>query len=179
MATTVRLYWRIFAACAIPYGLGMGIYFALTRGLARGVAAGAMAGFLFGVVMSATLGTLAILKTRRAGPDALRVAQDRTVEVRGTREGVLERVRKALAQLPLARHVRVTRTGDVVEAKVGTSWRSWGEVVIARVADATPEGRLVHLTSRPRLRTTVVDYGKSHANLEAVANALRSQPSAS
>lgn len=141
--------------------------------LDRAPRAGLLAGLLFGAVMSATLGTLALLATRRQGAGALPVRQHRRIELRGARDDVMRQVVEAVSRIPRAGQPKVDAAGGAVEVRTAWSWKSFGEVVTARVEAAGPGLQVVHLESRPRLRTTVVDYGANAANADAAMALLQ------
>ncbi|MXG90325.1 hypothetical protein [Nocardioides flavescens] len=57
-----------------------------------------------------------------------------------------------------------------VQLKIPVTWRSWGERVEVHACSA-PEGSgwtEVEVTSRSRLRTTVLDWGENRANVETL-----------
>jgi hypothetical protein len=180
--TAFSLYLQIFVKTAIPFGLAMAFLYAL-HGVVTGrgvesvlvrVATGLAGGALFGLAMSAIMGTLTVWSTRGSGHEALAVVQERVVEVRGELRDVVERVRAAVADLPGAQEPFIDAHGRRVESRIGWSWKSWGEIVIAKVESAPGGGHAVRVTSRPVWGLTVVDYGKGYANVEAVERALMS-----
>jgi hypothetical protein len=57
-------------------------------------------------------------------------------------------------------------------ARTRLSWRSFGENVTVELnGDATAP--VAHISSRPVIRTTLIDYGKGRRNVQQVAAALR------
>ncbi len=179
-AEAARLYGTIFVATGIPFGFVMAGVFAAfgylraaAPGALTGVGAGLATGILFGLAMSAVLGTLALRVTRGLKPGALAVRQERTVDVAGSRAEATERARAALAAIPGARPPTLDDAAGSLETRVGPDWRSWGEVVTARLTQSSPGLFRVCVRSRPRWWTTVVDYGKGFRNVEAVVAALK------
>lgn len=90
---------------------------------------------------------------------------------------------------PYEAHQLVVRTFEQMPAKIiqdGPShvvartrlnWQSWGEVLSA---DLQPSGAAtaVVIQSRPRLQTTIADYGRNQDNITRITDALqRSDPS--
>lgn len=172
----VRLFLTLFLVGGVAFGVFFGV---LIGGSIAWMAGGAealeetlalvpMAGLVFGAVMSLVLGTVEVLATRRQGPHALRVRQERRGPLDGTREEALERVAEAIAALPRAGKPRVDAVAGTVKARTRWSWPSFGEVVTARVEPYAPGGWTVVIESRPRLGTTLIDYGANAANADAV-----------
>lgn len=175
------MYVRIFLCTGISFGLVecavQAILVGSRRGwdaaLDQGLRAGLLAGLLFGAAMSATLGTMALLATRRQGTGALLVRQQRRIELRGARDDVIRTVAGALSRIPGAGGPRFDALAGLVEVRTAWSWKSFGELVTARIEAAGPGLHLVHVESRPRLRTTIVDYGANAANADAALALLQ------
>jgi hypothetical protein len=122
---------------------------------------------IFGTVMAALLGTLAVWRQR--GQDGtLSPRQTATVLVPSA-DAVGERVRAALASLP-ARVLADDGRGRL-QARTRVTWRSWGEHITVTIDDASPTTRVM-IASRPRLASTVVDYGKAHENIDHLVAGL-------
>ena len=178
--TVLGFYVSIFLRTGVPFGIFMGL-FALLRAvpsqpwseaLGRAGLVCLLGGAFFGVTMSLTLGTMGLALCGHRGPAGLAVLQRRVVEVHGDRQMVVQRVLTALAALPRAQQPTLDASWNLAEVKVGWSWKSWGEVVSARVESDASETHRVYVESRPRLGTTVVDYGKGASNVEAVVAAI-------
>lgn len=54
--------------------------------------------------------------------------------------------------------------GERLELLIGGSWKSWGERVVVQLKAAST-GTSIHVTSTPRVATTLVDYGKGRSNV--------------
>jgi hypothetical protein len=52
------------------------------------------------------------------------------------------------------------------------SWASWGERVTIRLEGLPEGGTLVDIHSRPRLSTTLIDYGKNQRNVDRLRQIL-------
>ena len=173
--TPLRLYLKIFFWTSIPFGVFMGARFGVgdpDRSLSRIVTLGALVGAGFGAMMSFILGTLAFRSARKLGPGVLAVHQFRAVQVRGDRADVLRRVAEAVSAFPRVRSVRTDAVSGRVEARTGWSWKSFGENITARLEQLSPEIHCVIVESRPRLSTTLVDYGVNAENADAIMKSL-------
>lgn len=173
--TAWLLYLKIFVCMAIPFGVAECVvmrFLAPQATVAQSLWLAATGGALFGGFMSVTLGTVALRSTRSMGPGSLTVRQLRTVELLGDRSDVLRRVAEAVGSVPRIHAVRADATAGRVEAQTGWSWKSFGERITASTEQVSPGTHRVVIESRPRLRTTIVDYGANAANADAIAKAL-------
>jgi hypothetical protein len=98
-----------------------------------------------------------------------RVNACRELDFAGPPGVALEAGQHALAELAAR---RIAASGNTLRASTRANLRSWGESLAIDVA-AGPEGtsRIV-VRSSPRLRATLVDYGKNQANVDALAASL-------
>jgi hypothetical protein len=55
-----------------------------------------------------------------------------------------------------------------LEARTSWGWRSWGEVLVVSVQQVGPGRTRVVVTSRPKLPTQVIDFGKNTNNLNRI-----------
>ena len=81
--------------------------------------------------------------------------------------------RRLLSAVPRLR-ARLEETGDDRRLRFQTrmSWKSFGEVIDIRLEPLSATSTGVEIKSRARIRTTVVDYGKNHENVELLIGAL-------
>ncbi len=170
----LALHLRLFAVMGIPFGVLVAAWDVLhgPTTAAPVVVGGTVAGVLFGAVMSAVLGTLqwnaAVAdrdQRRHRDPQAtveLSPVVSRTVTFDAPSAAVLRRAAEATSifggRVLDADERRVTLT-------VPTAVRVWGE----RVTVAAGPGDAVTISSRPTLRTAVVDGGRNARNVEQLA----------
>jgi hypothetical protein len=174
------LYIKLFLLTGLPFGAIMGAFAGLAiglvkgweYGLAMGLGTAVLSGLFFGGLMSAILGTMALASTSEMDPGALDVDQRSSVDMRGSREDVLAQVATALSNLPRVRSTDVDELAGRVEAKLGWSWRSFGEVVTATLGPEDSGHFPVRVESRPSLGATMVDYGRNRMNVDAVVAEL-------
>lgn len=160
--------------------LGFGVPMGLIGGLCAGFWLGsATAGLLFGLVgcgimgglFAAVIGTLDLVAGRgeqHGGPSGPR--QDATVSV-GAEAELPDRIEAALRQLNAEIRDKDVAGGRYT-ARTRWSWRSFGEDVTVTLT-GDPTAPVAHITSRPVVRTTLIDYGKGQRNVQQVAAALR------
>jgi hypothetical protein len=66
---------------------------------------------------------------------------------------------------------RIVADAQDLRVRVGPSWRSWGEEITITIQDQGPNC-IVIASTRPVLRTTVLDFGKSQRDLDAIVRAV-------
>lgn len=121
-------------------------------------------GFLVGFTLS-----LLICGMHVAAGDT-EVRPSREIIASAGAESTLTRAREALAEMGGR---NITEAGNTLRATLPVTWRSFGEVVVIQVTENDECSSQVLLQSRPRVRTTVFDYGKNQANINALSLALQ------
>ena len=174
----VKIYATLFLATAVPFGLLMGAGLgALFSGFGiddSGLRTGVIGGSVFGLVMAAILGTLQLTGNRGVPRGtSLTPRQQREVPVANGPD-LADRIVEALRSLP-ANIVSVDVPAGRYTARRGTSWKSWGEEVVVQLA-GDPARPTATVTSRPRVATTLIDYGRGRRNVEHVVDRLGRQP---
>lgn len=149
------------------------VAYSVEFGTSVGLRHGLVIGLLFGLFMSVVPGSLHIVLARREGQhDPNQVNHELCIVVPFHFEVVQARCESALSTLRT--RVRVcSRDADRITAKTGCSWRSFGERIEMRVVRQGGERTEVCVSSRPRLRTTLMDYGKNYSNVQHIVTALR------
>ena len=169
------VYLRLFVVTGVAFGLLMAVvlgasFAVLDMDAGVGAVGGLAAGLPFGLAMSAILGTGHVIGHRRTPPGtSLGPRQEETVAVPGD-PGLSDRVMGALWSLPAEVTDADVPAGRYV-ARTRRSWKSWGEEVVVQLS-GDPARPLVTVTSRPTVRTTLVDYGRGRHNVEHVLRAL-------
>ncbi|MFY0407083.1 hypothetical protein [Solicola sp. PLA-1-18] len=171
---------KLFVWTAVPFGVVMGLVYALVDLTGRapenawrtGLVLGAAVGVAFGVVLTAV--TLVADKLRRdATGIPLSVGTRPTHRMRVERpvEQVVQQARSVLWHVTGATAAEDPRAGTL-SATTRPSWWSWGDVVTVTVHPDGPHAALVEVASRPRLRATLVDYGSNAGHVRQVAQGL-------
>jgi hypothetical protein len=109
---------------------------------------------------------LYVLKRHRSG-------MGKTFAARLTVPESADQVREAAVRA-VSRIGRVTidpgNPGEI-QATVGATWASWGEIITVRVRPVGPSSA-VDVESRSKLGTTVIDWGKNRRNVEKISAEL-------
>ena len=168
----IKTYGLVFVGAGVLFGVLMGLLFAVMFDLSpvEGLLTGLAMGAVFGAVMSLVLGTVQLAGSRGAPRGAsLSPRQSREVPVANGPD-LADRIVTALRSLPAEVTTADVPAGRYV-ARRGVSWKSWGEDVVVQLS-GDPAHPLATVSSRPRLATTLIDYGRGRRNVEHVVSAL-------
>ena len=170
----IKTYGAVLVGTGVPFGVLMGGLFLLLFDLSpvEGLLTGLAMGLVFGAVMAAVLGTAQLAGNRGAPRGAsLSPRQSREVPVVNGPD-LADRIVAALRSLPAEVTAVDVPAGRYV-ARRGVSWKSWGEDVVVQLS-GDPAHPVATVSSRPRLGTTLIDYGRGRRNVEHVVGALPS-----
>lgn len=151
---------KVFVFTSAAFGIPMALAFALLQG-AVGVGAGLAAGVIFGLFMTLVLGGM----HRAFGNTS--VSASRTLTLPNAPEEAFEAARAAVLKAGCR---DISESGRSLQARMPWSWRSFGERLTVEVGVEPKSGSALVVRSCPRVRTTLVDYGKNQANVDAVAS---------
>lgn len=167
----------IFLLCGVPFAV-MSAAFARAEGISRWLTVGMSEGLVFGAMMALTLGGLLHFWMLLAGFDAL-PAVEQSVDI-VVNADVMTATRLAAAALGLLkpRSVVVSETGDVrITASTRMTWKSFGERIEVCALPLGVGQSTLHISTRPIVRFTIVDYGKGLNNLDRLTASLSGLPS--
>lgn len=170
ISATARAFW----GTGVPFGILVALFalewFPALLAVGLGVVAGALLGGIF-VWIQKRSGRR--LKSRGIDPGDLAPVQERSEEIDRDLEPVYEAARRALMTFPDMTLVKDNAITGELDGRMGSN-RSWGESISVRVTGDGPQ-TTVHISSRPRLRVTLVDGGKAVEIVALFFERLRSQ----
>ena len=173
----MRVYFKIFLSLSIPFGLLLGVLNALFYGFWSGLSAGIVSGLLYGFMMTLFAGIYHKKSIKRKGfdlsEDMLRVHQNRNLSLSLPYETAFNDCIRALESLERSNVKTADSSTGKIEATVGWSWKSWGEKIAIDISKSKENQTEIAISSRPALRTTIVDYGKNFENVENISIFLR------
>jgi hypothetical protein len=174
-----RLLLKMFLVFAVPAAFVSGPAGALIGRIYTGhvSSANAFYGFALGVagaiflgaVMALVLGLVHFSQTNDP-----RVRHRRTLVVNMSHEEARALCIEAVLSIPNCSVDEGSSNRSRVTLKKGFTWRSWGDIITCDIESTRPNQQTVVIESRPRLRTTMVDYGSNLINVETIVSHLQS-----
>ena len=169
----VRVYVQVFLVIAVSTGLAagtaMGLWFVVLDDgtFGRGLAVGLVTGLMCGVAVSALAGRRQVLAFQDAPEgSSLSPRQTRCLTVVNG-PCLADRIVAALRSLP----AEITAVDVPAGRYVARHGGRWGEDVTVQLS-GDPAHPVATVSSRPRGRSTVIDYGRGRRNVEHVVAAL-------
>jgi len=173
VSATTRAFW----GTAVPFGIFVAL-FALERfealsAVGLGLLAGALLGGIFVWIQKRSERRL---EARGIDPGDLASgrSQERSEEIDRDLASVYEAARRALLSFPNMRLLKENAITGELDGRTGPTLKGWGESISVRVTGDGP-WTTVHISSRPRLSTTVVDSGKAAETVALFFERLRAQ----
>lgn len=80
---------------------------------------------------------------------------------------------QALTTIKKARILKQDKEHGEIEAKKGTNWKTWGDVISCKVCSIDKDKTRVEITSKPYLPSTLMDYGSNARNVEIIYDFLK------
>jgi hypothetical protein len=171
VSATARAFW----GTAVPFGVLVTLFslerFAAPSAIGLGVVAGALLGGIFVWIQKRTERRL---EARGIDPGDLGPVQERSEEIDRDLASVYEAARRALMTFPNMKLLKENAITGELDGRTRPTLKSWGESISVRVTGDGPQ-TTVHISSRPRLSTTVVDNGKALETVALFFERLRAQ----
>ncbi len=169
-------YSKTFLAIAVPLAVLGGMIGSVLFGVPMGLVYGVASGLLYGGSMSLVFGLLHGRSVKRITSDesqeAMGVHHVRSVELQLPYDKVFDLCLESLGQINKCGIRNENRSQGIIMAKSGVSWKSWGEAISFQINEAGDDGTQVEISSRPVLRTTLVDCGKNLENVIKITGFL-------
>lgn len=158
----MRLYLKLFLAAFLPYALVGGL---IVQDAVWGLLFGAGVGLVIALVFG-TLQHQAFAQSKQKQAASRSVHQTRELEVDLPYADALQLCREAAISLPRGRLSKTDRLAGEIEVRTRLNWLTYGEKVTLRLRPLSATTTLVQISSRPRLKTTLIDYGRNlhHVN---------------
>jgi hypothetical protein len=104
--------------------------------------------------------------------------QERQIDVALSQTAAIDASVRALLRIPKLRIVSEDEATGQINARVGATFESFGEIVTVVLIPVGVGTTRVTIRSEPRVSTTSVDYGKAVQNVETFVRLLRETASA-
>lgn len=130
--------------------------------------------FFFGITMSLILVSFHKYRLKKNGIQELtdeNLGVTQTKEIK-TKLGRAELIKK-LKTDPIIGKMKMTETENGIALKTGMTWKSWGEEIKIVLKSESDSDFEYQISSSPKLKTTIVDYGKNLQNLKRIENVIK------
>jgi hypothetical protein len=129
--------------------------------------------FFFGITMSLTLVSFHKHRLKKYGiqelsDENLGVTQKKEIK---TKLGKIELINK-LKSDPIIGKMKMIETENGITLNTGMTWKSWGEEIKIILKSENNSDFEYQISSSPKLKTTIIDYGKNLQNLIRIENVI-------
>lgn len=173
MKPITKLYLKTFLFTGIPYGLIM-LGFDLADGDGFRLWRFLFMTFFFGITMSFIL---VAFHRNRLKKNGIKEFSDENLSVSQTKSlnsklNISELIRK-LKNDPIIGKMKMAEVENGILLKTNMSWKSWGEEINIMLTSDKDADFEYQISSSPRLKTTLVDYGKNLENINRIESVIR------
>ncbi|WP_018883617.1 hypothetical protein [Paenibacillus massiliensis] len=163
----------LFFATGVPYGLCMGLFMRVYSD--SWLVSSLIFGVVFGLFMTGIASLIQWINLKRLGYEKGKIQVRNTIEleVEGTKQEIFETCTSSLRMLTRTKLKEHNLARGMIVATTGVNWLTWGEVVSFQMESVDEQRWRIEIDSRPALRTTVIDYGKSRENLSQILGYFR------
>jgi hypothetical protein len=171
-------YLKLFLYSSITGVLLWGLWMSYKYGLAAGLWRGVIFGLLFALFFSLITGFLHTRAIKKRGykisEETLDVHQKRKLELKLPYEEAYTLCLNSINFIPKSRIKKENRSLGRIDARIGVSGFSWGEVISFKVNKTKDDDRTyVRVSSKPIVPIAFVDWGKNMFNIESIIYFLR------
>lgn len=175
MKPTTKLFTKTFLLTGIPYGLIM-LGFDLAGGDELNPWKYLLMTFFFGIVMSVILVSLHNYRLKKNGVkeitnETVGVNQTRILKTELNTSKLIEKLRED----PIIGKMKMIEIDHGILLQTGMTWKSWGEEIKIMLKSKEGSDFEYTISSSPKLKTTVVDYGKNLENVNRIEMVLKKQ----
>lgn len=163
----------LFFSTSIPYGIIMGLFYSddVYSNLNNGV----ISGIIFGLLMTTILSVIQRIKLKKLGQKKGNVKIINTAEIviEGSKQDILVICENSLSNIIKCKIEEINIREGILKAKAGMTWYTWGDLILFKLDHIHENKYKVLITSRPIVKTTVIDYGKNQDNINRIIKFFR------
>lgn len=173
MKAIIKLYIKTFLLTAIPYYIFMTL-FGLADDNQTIIWKNMLASLFFGIFMSLILVSFHWYKLKKDGvenitDDNVGVNQTRIIETKLNKNELIHKLKSD----PIIGKIKMTEIENGVLFKTGMTMKSWGEEIKIILISNNESNFEYQITSNPKLKTTIVDYGKNLENINKIESIIK------
>jgi len=157
----------LFLSTSIPYGIAMGLF--LSDDFASFLRNGVLGGIIFGLLM-----TVLLLFIQRKNIDKQgykgdpKVSVTAEIKIEGTKQEIFQMCQNSLGTIVKCTIEVSDIQNGVLKAKAGKTWLTWGDFITFKLEQLQENTYKLLITSRPIVKTTIIDYGKNQDNVNRI-----------
>jgi hypothetical protein len=172
MSSILKLYLKIFLLFVFCYGTINLIYYFFDTSYFD--LKDVYQIFIFGFFMSFTLVSLHLfclkqMKIKDFSSSNLSVIQLKIITSNLNQEDLFQKI----TSHPLLRNMKHIKTENGLKIHTSLNWKTWGEIIEITCISHNNVGTVCNVKSKPKLITTILDYGKSLENLNMIENIIK------
>ena len=178
MNELMKLYLRLFVFCFIFFALYFGIlgfltyddsFLGLKINLYKSATGGAIFSILFGSAHIFCVRRWSFLKSDRP----LGVRHTRELEILLPYDGAFELCVQSVSSIKKCRILEEDQVRGTILAKIGLTWKTGGQLVSFGLRKIDDDKTHVEVSSKPTMRTGLVDFGENLNNVERLTEFLK------
>ncbi len=154
----------------------IGIRDGLCAGISYGLLFGLGGGVSYGSLLALSLGGLDQASIKRLNPDysemLLGLHQVQVFTVRRSFDEAFEACISSVLELRKCQITQQNKEIGAIRADTGMTWKSFGEKIMLTVSSADDHTCTVTISSKPRIPTALMDYGKNVENMRLIIDSL-------
>ncbi len=172
MKAIAKLYLKIFLLAGVSYGLVM-LAFNWANGTPFDIWRFLFSTLFFGMAMSLLLVSLHKYRIKQKGiqeitQDDLKLFHSKRFKTSLTQIELLEKLKSD----PIIAQMKVTEIENGIQLSSGMSLYSWGEKITLLLKSEGFGAYEYEVTSSPKLKVTLLDYGKNLENVKRIENLI-------
>ncbi|WP_396171690.1 hypothetical protein [Flavobacterium sp.] len=173
MKAITKLYIKTFLLTAIPY-FSLMTLFGFDEISKTIILKNITASLFFGIFMSLILVSFHWYKLKKDGvknitDENIGVNQTKKIETKLNKEQLIQKLKLD----PTIRKMKMTEIENGVLLKTGMTMKSWGEEIKIILKSNKENNFEYQLSSSPKLKTTIVDYGKNLENINKIESVIK------
>lgn len=158
----------LFLVTTVPFTIVMSI-------LNRSIETGLISGLFFGITMTVILGLLDFALSKKNGNEITNsVVQMSEIQLSLSFDDTFELCKKSVSKINGEITIEDKRNGRI-QAKTRVNILTWGDIVKFELIEIDQGITRVKIESRPKVRMTVIDYGKNLENVQSIVRYLKVQ----
>ncbi len=166
-----KKYINAFGKISIFMAVFSALVMSIKIGLFHGIIAGCIISIIGTILMSLVLVPIDYWFTRKLPVESLAVRQERDIKLKGEFNSIYIYCVEVIRNIKGVIKVEKNDNRNII-GFTRTNMSSIGERISLELSQLDQETINIHITSRPIIKYTMLDYGKNYKNVECITNQL-------